>query len=369
MRPSREHLRHLAVAVALAGVATSCVSPDDPGVAIDDFEADLVFGLEEAPDPIAPANTQPIAAGVPAAFQAGPPIDVVSTATVQAPLQAQEFAPFRNPAADRLPPLRNLPGTGTGTNASACPTALPTAAARDVAESDISGPIREGVYEWKREGVQKKGDVEVPISGFERRVVRDVQPAPDTFDPDAYTFEVVQVLLDQPIVQVTTYLVKPNSSGQGEVVLGTPFPRFPRQGEPERGVSIIRFEQFDEDDNGLGSTDFNTGLLQLPLPVVPNESYQSVAVSRTGDTYVQDALVAGRARIDACGELIDGWRVTSTQTTSESPGSTVSFSYLVATQYGGMPVQEQISTTTEDGSTLDVVFTIAQVDPTPLEAP
>lgn len=355
MRPSRERLRNLGAALALAGLATGCVSSGGPGVAVDAVEADLVFGLEERPKLLAPANTQP--GTVPSDFAAQPAIDVVDSPTV--------FKPFRNPAADRLPPIGG--GGGTTPPVEECPTAPNTAAARDAAESHISGEIREGVYAWKREGVQRQGDVEVPITGFERRVVRNVEPASDRFDEDAYTFEVVQVLVDRPVVQVTTYLVKPDTAGQAQVAV-PPAPATPRQGEPERGISIIRLEQFDEDGNGLGSTDFSSGLLQIPLPVVPNESFHSVAVSRFGDTYVQDGTVGARARVDACGDLVDGWRVHATQSSSNQPGE-VELSYLIATQYGGMPVQEQISMTGADGSTFDVIFTLAQLDPSPLEAP
>jgi hypothetical protein len=74
----------------------------------------------------------------------------------------------------------------------------------------------------------------------------------------------------------------------------------------------------------------------------------------------------GRGRVDACGDLVDGWRAESTQTRSDAAGS-VAYNYLLATQYGGALILEEIHTTTADGSAFDVTFSLAQLHPDPPE--
>lgn len=341
----RRH-RELLAAVLLGMLATACVSEGPAGVAIDSVEADVVFGGKTEPTPALPANTD--VGDVPdAALNAG-----------------FELPPFRNPAADRLPPLHSVDVE------EACPAAPPTAAAEKSAEVNITGEVREGVYLWKRAGTQKKvvagaDPITVEITGFERRIVRNVQPYEDSFDENAYTFEMVQTLLDRPVVQVRTFLVKPQTSAQvapgGALVVDEP-----RVNDPEGGISLIKVEEFDENDQALGTFQPSNGLLMLGLPVDPAETFQSSATDpKSGQTIVQDARVAGRSRIDACGDLVDGWRVEATQTRSDASGQVV-YNLLLATQYGGVPILEEISTTGADGSELHVTFTLGQLNPDPL---
>lgn len=335
------------VAVALAGLASAaCVSADAPGVSIDSVEADVVFGIDKPTDAVVPANTN------------------VGDIPADATSAGFDFGEFRNPAADRLPPLVEAEPTPK-----TCPTAPPTAAARDQADATITGAPREGSYLWQRRGTQRtpKGEemVTTEIKGFERRVIRNVQPHDDPFDENAYTFEMVQSLLDRPVVQVRTFLVKPLTSAQvapgGALVVDEP-----RANDPEGGVSLINIEEFDENDQRIGAFQPSNGLLYIGLPVDPAETFQSTATDpKTGQTIVQEATVRGRARIDACGDLVDGWRVESTQTRSDIAG-TVSYNFLIATQYGGVPILEEISTTADDGSELNITFTLGQLDPDPL---
>lgn len=332
----------------LSALATSaCVSPNKPGVSIDSVEANVVFGIEKKKDAVLPANTD--AGAVPDAAQDG----------------GFDFA-FRNPAADRLPPLASYE-----TVKATCPTAPPTAAADKSADADISGPIREGTYLWKRVGTQAKpnpsgGDpIKSEIKGFEKRIIRNVKPYDDEFDPDAYTFEMVQTLIDRPVVQVRTFLVKPHTSAQATPG-GVPVVDEPRANEPEGGISLVKVENFSESGDSQGSFEPSEGLLLLGLPVDPSESFHSTATDpKSGQTIVQDAAVKGRARIDACGDLVDGWRVESTQTRSDAGGS-VAYNYLVATQYGGALILEEIHTAGEDGSEFDVTFSLGQLNPDPV---
>jgi hypothetical protein len=338
-------------AIAVAFLATACVHAGDPGVAIENIEADVVFGIEE-PEPAVPANTNP-----------GPIPDAALDTGF-------DMSRFHNPAADRLPSL------DTVATEEACPKAPPTAAAERPTEATITGAPIEGVYLWQRSGTQivpspdGADPVTKVISGFERRIIRNVQPFEDSFDPDAYTFEMVQTLIDRPVVQVRTFLVKPNSSAQAAPDLGSnsPIVDEPEVHEPEGGVSVIKIEEFGENDARLGSFEPATGLLLLTLPVSPTLEFESVAVDpKTGQTIVQDAHVRSRKRIDACGELVDGWRVETTQTRTDIVGE-VTYNVLIATQYGGAPILEEISTVGVDGVETNVTYTLGQVTPDPLES-
>jgi len=348
----RAHRSGRLAIVGLALAAASCVSAGDPGVAVENIEADLVFGIEEAPEPVVPGNT-----GIGAVPEAG-----------LAGGRELDLERFRNPAADRLPPLRDAVTAVTD-----CPAALPTAAAERPADVTISGEVREGVYRWKREGTQilpnpAGGEpITQKITGFETRIIRNVQPADDALDPSAYTFEMVQTLIDRPVVQVRTFLVKPASPGQlapgGAYVIDEP-----RFTEPEAGVSLIKVEEISEEGAALGTFEPTNGILMLVIPVDPSEQFVASAVDpRSGQAIMQQSAVRGRGRIDACGDLVDGWRVESTQARTDIVGE-VAYNYLIATQYGGVPILEEISTTTEDGAEINVTLSLAQLDPDPLPA-
>lgn len=334
--------------VVLVGLAAACVRPAKPGVSISSVEANVVFGLDKAPKPVVPANTD---------------VGDISDANALAGFDVNRF---RNSAADKLPPLVSVP------QVSACPTAPPTAAAEKPADATITGKPEEGVYLWKRSGTQSKpnpngGDpLTTKITGFEKRIIRNVQPYQDQFDPDAYTFDMVQTLIDRPTIQIRTFLVKPNTKAQASPG-GVPVVDEPRVNEPEGGISLLKIEEQDQKGDTTGSFTPTNGLLLAGLPIDPSESFQSDAVDpRTGQAISQDATMKGRARIDACGDLVDGWRVEATQTRSDVAGS-VAYNYLLATQYGGALILEQIETVASDGTTFDVTFSLGQLHPDPLE--
>jgi hypothetical protein len=343
---SRRRSRFTLAAALIAFVSTACVSAAKPGVSIDNVEANVVFGLDKGPKPVVPANTAP----------GEVPNDALGGGFT-----------FRNSAADRLPPL---PGEGTQAKPD-CPSAPPTAGADKSADATITGPVREGTYRWKRTGTQTRPAANggtpttMKITGFEKRLIRNVKKVSDQFDPDTYTFEMVQTLIDQPVVQVRTFKVKPHSSAQ-VTPGGVPVVDQPRANDPEGGVSLIKVENFDKNGSSLGTFQPSTGLLYLGIPVNPSEQFRSTATDpKSGQTIVADSAVKGRARIDACGDLVDGWRVDSTQTRSDTGGS-VAYNYLIAPQYGGVPILEEITTTASDGSTFDVTFSLGQLNPDPL---
>ena len=79
------------------------------------------------------------------------------------------------------------------------------------------------------------------------------------------------------------------------------------------------------------------------------------------------AKVTRRARIDACGDVVDGWSVEGTRTFSQgtAAGTPQNYDFVVATQLGAMLISEHIKATTAQGS-FDGTFSLGQLDPDPL---
>jgi hypothetical protein len=322
--PRRRGRATLILLIAVLGAA--CVRPDDPKVAVTKVEASLVFGVKPPPQPVAPALPEQ------------------APATVEAPAATAPPLPFPDLAFRPLPPA-SAPAR------SECPPASPTAVADRPADIRIGGEPRVGRYRWKREGA---------LTGFERRIVRNVKPEGDK----AYTFETVQPTVGRPTVTVKTFRVKTEPVTQGANPGGLMPPS--RVGEPDRGVSLVRAQELDGNGNPVATFEPPSPLLLLPLPVQQGEHYESVAVDpRTGQTMVLDVTVQRRQRIDACGEVVDGWLVDGTLTDTAAGAESMEVAYIVATQLGGVLVQERFKAGEGDAA-VDLTFTLGQVDPDPL---
>lgn len=332
--------RGLAVVALVALLLGACVQPKEPKVGITKVEANLVFGVKEPPPPVTPANQN---------------VD-------------EPFPSFD----DRLPeielggPTINLPPVSSGEVD--CPKAPPSAAAKDAADVNITGAPLVGVAKWIRGGTQKPAGAPetLPgqkVTGVEKRLVRNYKKVNDTTS----TFETVQVE-DAKTAIISTFQVRTNAVNQSTTG-GVPVLSGPRAGEPDRGVALVKLERIDAKGEILSSFAPTTGVLYLPLPVASGEQYQSVGVDpKTGQTIVHNATVLGRERVDACGDLVDGWAVEATQSSSNGrggPASQVSYRYRVAPQYGGMIVFEQLKYTAGTVQN-DLIFHLGQLQPDPL---
>jgi hypothetical protein len=321
---------------ALAALAaTACVGEKDPSVGMTRVEANLVFGV---------VDREP----------AAPPSQAIATAV------ADELPAFAELSLDefRLPGGAPLPSF---TTPSECPTAPPTASVEVPTDVNITGEPLVGVARWKRDGHVIEGDQQITVSGFERRVVRNFRRV----DDDTTAFETLQpaggrLVVSQFEVNTAAFSRNP-TSGVGTV--GTP-----SVGEPERGVVLTQVEYLDRSGNSVASA-FRpaVGVLMLPLPVSAGDTWESVAVDpRSGTTVVHEGTVLRRTRIDACGELADGWLVEATQATSGGPEGDppqqINYHYVVATQFGGMLVNERL---VSEG-VFDLNFTLGQLKPDPI---
>jgi hypothetical protein len=148
-----------------------------------------------------------------------------------------------------------------------------------------------------------------------------------------------------------------------------PIPGNVSVGDPERGISLMKLQRVDAAGNS-SELSFSPAVLYLPLEIVPGEEFNSVGIDpRTGSVLQNQAKVLTRARVDACGEVVDGWAVQATQTFSGA-GQTApprSYRYIIAPQFGGIIISEELHTTGPQGTT-DVTLSLGQLKPAPLPA-
>jgi hypothetical protein len=366
--------RLLWVLVAVGAVTAGCAQPDPPGVGVQKLAADIVFGVKPPPPDAPPANTTPGAEGL------------TGDATTYVPTGPSRSFPtpsFPAPRAPRAPSLRQPRPTPLNPTRAACPPAALNAFPAQEAGLTVAGTPGEGQYRWKRTGTQTMATlpgVAIPISGFEQRLVREVKKVSET----EFTFQTVQPELGTGVTVLQTFKVKTDAVSRGvdppietiplerpeQLPDEVPFPSNPsvpgrRVGEPERGISLVRIERIDAQGN-TQVLNFTPGVLYLPLPIEPGESFESVGIdSRTGQVLQHQAQVLRRERVDACGEIVDGWVVEATQTFSGQSTATRSYRYIIAPQFGGLMISEQVKVTAPEG-TLDVTFSLGQTKPTPL---
>ena len=330
MRVSRAKLAVALVALALVGSA--CVRQGDPGIGLQDVQTDVEFAAAAG----APANARPSA----------------EPATALPP-DPSEFD-FGKDFLDRLPP--------TSTKQTSCPEAPVSAAPAQEAGLATQGTPKVGVYRWNRSGEQKITTpipLTIPIGGSEKRLIRNVQ----ALDGGDFTYEMAQSEVGTDEIVVTTFKVRPNAPN-------TQIPATDqRVGAPDRGLSIMKIERFNSKTGQLVSAfEPITPVLLLPLPVLPGEQVQSSGVDPRSLNVLQiNAQVAKRVRVDACGEVVDGWSVEGTRTFSQgsTAGTPHDYDFVVATQLGAMMISEHIKVTTAQAS-IDATFSLGQLKPDPL---
>jgi hypothetical protein len=330
MQGSRKKLAVALVALALVGSA--CVRRGDPGIGLQDVQTDVEFAAARG----APANARPSA----------------TPATAEPP-DPSEFD-FGKDFLDRLPP--------TTAKQTSCPEAPVSAAPAQEASLGAKGTPKVGVYRWNRSGEQKITTpiaITIPLGGSEKRLIRNVQQ----LGGDDFTYEMAQSEVGTDEIVVTTFKVRPNAPNE-------PLPTTDqRVGAVDRGLSIMKIERFNSKSGQLVSAfEPVTPVLLLPLPVLPGEQVQSAGVDPTSFNVLQiNAQVTKRVRVDACGEVVDGWSVEGTRSFSQgsTAGTPHEYDFVVATQLGAMMISEHIKATTAQAS-IDATFSLGQLEPDPL---
>jgi hypothetical protein len=350
------------VLIALVSLLTACAEAGEAGVTVKDFDDDLVFGVKEQPT-AAPPNT-------------------LGSDAVDADLLASDAdlpsQVFETGPAKRTAPLLSRPRVQCE---QADASDVPEEPAPLTVPSDRRPKV--GTYRWKKTGTaqgEATGGVKLDIQGFEQRVVRDVKELGPSTNAKSLG---VPGSASEPGVVFTYETVQPDLSGNVVVSLfkvdTSPLGAYQdppaggdeiRAGGPERGIVLRGYKVLDREGNTLSEFQPTNGLLLLPLPVRAGEDFTASAVdSKTGSSASYQAKVQNRKLVDACGELIEAWHVTGTQTFSGfAGGDTVTRSYelTVSTAHGGIPVMEKIDQTV--GGELHFVSTIGQLTPDPLPA-
>jgi hypothetical protein len=356
-----------------------CVRPDAPGVAIKPLKADIVFGVKE-PAPAMPAAFEP------------PARESDLVAVLELPPQA---SPFTNeaPVRQRVPFIKPL---------DPCPEAKLNAFPAVEASRSVTNRPAPGTYKWKQSGTLVTTDPKTgqksntAITGLQQRVVTNVSAitatpnplASDVQDPNQYTktftFDVIQPA--SPGFLKTTYQVRTapigvrSSPGVEVPIVSIPKPPAPAPappttqkppdlpdqvaaGDPERGVTIKAITKIDPNGTEHKST-FSPAVQVLPLDVIPTELFKSVGVdSATQATLVHEGQVRNRNRVDACGEIVDGWEIAIDATFVDGDVTAKAKQvFFVATQYGAMPILE--STNLGEGG--NVTYSLGQLAPEPL---
>ncbi|HEX9969475.1 MAG TPA: hypothetical protein VGB03_04990 [Acidimicrobiales bacterium] len=334
-------------AIALLAVVTAACGSGEAGVNVKRLDADVVFGIKEqtAQQAVQSITAPPVEAG---------PDEEVRLLTPQA---VQTFSKPRVHtnlfAADDCPPaaLNAFPEKSATVQVDTLPT--------------------EGLYRWKRGGSEKVkalNNQEIAYTGYEQRLVSNVVKVSEsenvTSDYDdrrniVYRYDTVQPLGSG--VRETSYQVKTNAGVQRQAAAATG--QRVRTGDAEAGLAIKRIVT--RDSQGTEESTFEVGLLILPLPVAPGETFTSVAKGARGDALRFQGTVGAKQRVDACGTIIEGFRVTGTLSGGDV---TETWTFLVATQYGAILIEERFEYETSFGSHKPI-FTIGQLHPKPLPKP
>lgn len=332
--------RLLVILIVTVVAGAACVQPDEPEVGLSKIEAELVFGVVIEEDK--PVTT---------------PAKAVADAPEQPDFDFGEDEPFEIPD-DYESPIKLVED---------CPTAPRGASSEKPATNFVDGDPLVGLYRWKIDTVRTDPATGTKSSTekFEKRIIRNFERLSDS----ATTFEMVQPNpADSGTFLVSTFEVYTDKL-QVNPTAGVPAVDSPvKPGDPERGVVLKRVEIQNSSGQTVGQGFApRSGLLMLPIPVRPNEQYQSVGVDPRGDTIVHDAVVKNIVRIDACGEVIDGWLVEAHQSISNAEGTEqIRYDYIVAPQYGGMVISERIRPS--EGDAFDILYTQGQREPDPLPA-
>ena len=200
-----------------------------------------------------------------------------------------------------------------------------------------------------------------------------VGSGPDRANTKTYTYDLVTQRPDGFVAD--RYQVVQNAVAQVQPGNGIAGPTA-SAGAPNRGIGLVF--RLTLNNQGATTSSFQpaTPVMLLPLPVIPGETFQSVGVDPIhGTTMVVNGTTLNRKRVDACGNVVDGWEVSANIAFSGTPATvnsptvvtpqTAQYIAYFAPQLGAIPTYEKISPV--DASTLPRTGTPAdgQVPPLP----
>lgn len=342
-------LLSLVVAASVALFGSACKGPPDPlEVSVREFPTDVILGSQGVAL-AAPSNQE----------VSSPPVAplIISSAPTPASRPRQQ--------------------TQTASPKGPCPAAHPFDAPKDEAPARATFsplaanyPYRNtGTFEYKQGTTANAGVF--PAQAY--RSIRDVS-RPGTNANTGYTFKVAETLAE--VTTTTTYAVVPESSIPGEA-----------------GVFISRIETIRA---GVPNEDFQPQprIKILEFPLIANLNWKSSGadprsqLSMTiqgrvgieipdGQDAGEEPDILARARVDACGEVIDAWLIEiggpSSGAAPDPAGGTfvgpnkdlrLKGVHAIATQFGAFSVYDKYQVTgTDRGQTVKLVneATISQL--------
>lgn len=323
--------------------ATACVHQNAPGVGIVKFDSSAVFGITPADKPPVPDFSLP-----------------------------PQGVDFVNPGNGFVPHDLNKVDAGP------CPPAKLTAFPKTSATVRVMGEPPEGLYKWKRDLVQSKDLTVKPPKltsldfALEGRAVRRVAKqgdhqftfemvAPDAFVPGHTIVTGFQVNTNPKLV------VERNVASRTIGVVNVPGTDV-RVADPTDAPGIFITAIDVQDDKGTRVTSFHPVQPMLIAPLEggilrSGETFRSVGIDElSGAAISNDGIVGRTSRVDACGEIVEGYAISLKQTLSTDlqqqmntigpDAAAVQFatrqetreaSYTFATQYGALPIGEGLA--------------------------
>ncbi|MEY2469813.1 MAG: hypothetical protein QOF21_2511 [Actinomycetota bacterium] len=345
MRPLlRKKARVVAFVVIAAIGSTACVKQNDPGVGLVKFDSSAVFGQSDGQGDIpgfGTANPFPDSFGI-------------------------TELPVRN-IVNRVPDIAGGP----------CPAAKLTAFPKTSSQPTIDGLPPVGVYQWKRVlSVVKNAAAEPSLTqrpfALESRSIRNVVRTPGVIGDHEFSFEMVS---PDPFVVgnsvITTFKVNSNATLLYEnniparTVGVVDVPGYDLRVVPPNdmpGIFISKIVTVNSSGVGVASFSPVQPVMILPLEggvVRSGQEFRSIGIDATSGAVLTNAGLVGRkSRVDACGEIVEGYVVSLSQiysgdfntgdpvgtvTNIATRNQTRNIDYVFATQYGAMPIQETLS--------------------------
>lgn len=362
MRPWREQ-PFIVVLVASTVFGSACARADGPGVSMAKLQSEIVFGVKEKAELPQLADTPNVTdAPVQAQFAKA---NVTISALEMPPAEDLSVSPQPLFVAKPRPSLRAV---------STCPDAALNAFPEEPAPLNVPAdrlPV-EGSYRWKKSGTSRPiAGLEnlgpQLVSGFEERVIRnlkvlqvdkEVVVAGNTVQEAGTTYEYQMVLPDLATGRLVgiTYQVKTNGATAGEDFPIEEFGGEARTGDPERGVVLKKIEPLDGSKTGVFEP--VNGLQLLPLRVRPGETFTSAAVDpTTGQTMQIEGTVKLPVRVDACGEILEGWQIESVLKTNNA--NPIKYTYVIAPQLGATFISQAFEVG-EGATKSSLTFSIGQ---------
>lgn len=213
-----------------------------------------------------------------------------------------------------------------------CPTADPLGAPELEAPSSIETPPADGTYFFRNLGTYDVSGANPRRGTFPATSFRTVKTTFESDDRRVFDFTVAETLLDT--TTTTTFrVVRAAEIGAAA------------EGSAEAGLYIRRIET--KNFGGDIATFSPTPELRLAaLPLVRGARVEARGLDpTTATTMTFTSTVIGKARVDACGELLDSFTLEVTDGRLLAPNQDIEFAaaYAIGTQFGGLVLRDTVA--------------------------